>query len=87
MRVCASGRNHDVLLFYSAGVEPTFRRMSSPHSPEYTARFRFDDGDGRGPYRDGPLDSPNPRPNLTYHYKGYPPPTNGWRVSIEDGAP
>ncbi|MFI2666698.1 DNA methyltransferase [Micromonospora carbonacea] len=78
------GRNHDVLLFYAAGSNPTFNRLTSEHGPEYRARFRFDDGDGRGPYRDGPLDSPSPRPNLTYVYKGYPPPKNGWRVSIEE---
>jgi DNA modification methylase len=78
------GRNHDVLLFYSAGPDLTFNRLTIPHSAEYRARFRHNDGDGRGPYRDGPLDSPNPRPNLTYDYKGYPSPKNGWRVSLEE---
>ena len=34
-------------------------------------------------YRLAPLDSPNPRPNLTYEYKGYPPPAKGWRVKLE----
>jgi len=29
------------------------------------------------------MDSPNPRPNLYYDYKGYKPPQNGWRVNIE----
>jgi DNA modification methylase len=78
------GRNHDVLLYYGKNEPLTFNRTTTPHTPEYRARFRFDDNDGRGPYRDGPLDSPNPRPNLTYPYKGYPPPKNGWRVSIEE---
>src|SRR5690606_27533509 len=41
-----------------------------------------DDEDGRGPYRLAPLDSPNPRPNLTYEYKGFQPPAKGWRVSL-----
>jgi adenine-specific DNA-methyltransferase len=27
--------------------------------------------------------SPNPRPNMTYAYKGVPPPPNGWRYSRE----
>lgn len=27
--------------------------------------------------------SPNPRPNLMYSYKGYPPPEKGWRYSRE----
>ncbi len=29
------------------------------------------------------LRSPNPRPNLTYDYKGYKPHPNGWAVSLE----
>jgi len=32
---------------------------------------------------DSPLVSPNPRPNLTYEYKGYAPPPNGWSISKE----
>jgi site-specific DNA-methyltransferase (adenine-specific) len=77
------GRNHDVLLFYAPGAA-TFNRLTTAHTEDYRARFRFDDHDGRGPYRDGPLDSPNPRPNLTYDYKGYPPPQNGWCVSLQE---
>jgi DNA modification methylase len=75
-------RNHDVLLFYSAGTGMFFNRQAIPHTEEYRARFRHDDHDGRGPYQEAPLDSPNPRPNLTYAYKDYPPPKNGWRVSL-----
>ena len=29
------------------------------------------------------LRSPNPRPNLTYDYKGYKPHPNGWAISLE----
>lgn len=29
------------------------------------------------------MQSPNPRPNLTYAWRGYPPPPNGWRYSRE----
>lgn len=78
------GRNHDVILFYSKSGELTFNAQNVPHSEEYKARFKHDDGEGRGPYQDAPLDSPNPRPNLTYAYKGCAPPKNGWRVSIEE---
>lgn len=78
------GRNHDLLLYYSSGNDTTFHAQTTEHLDDYRARFRRDDGDGRGPYRDGPLDSPNPRPNLTYEYKGYPPPHNGWRVSRDE---
>ncbi|HLF24940.1 MAG TPA: site-specific DNA-methyltransferase [Anaerolineae bacterium] len=34
-------------------------------------------------YRLGNLASPHPRPNLTYEYRGYKPPENGWKVSID----
>lgn len=77
------GRVHDVILCYG-GPQATFRRTSIEHSAVYKERFRHDDDDGRGLYRDGPLDSPSPRPNLTYEYKGYQPPANGWRVSREE---
>jgi DNA modification methylase len=78
------GRNHDVLLFYSAGPDPVFNRLAVPHSADYRARFRHDDGDGRGPYLQASLDSPSPRPNLTYDYKSNPAPRNGWRVSLTE---
>lgn len=78
------GRNHDILLCYAASGRATFSRISTEHSDEYRARFRFDDGDGRGPYQDAPLDSPSLRPNLRYDYKGYPSPRNGWRVSLAE---
>ena len=75
------GSVHDVILMYSKGQEPVFHAQETPHGSEYLGRFTHDDHDGRGPYEGAPLDSPNPRPNLTYEYKGYPPPTNGWRVN------
>jgi DNA modification methylase len=78
------GRNHDILLVYSKGDNPVFNRLTVAHSDEYRARFRFNDNDGRGLYRDAPLDSPNLRKNLKYEYRGFPPPENGWRVSREE---
>ncbi|MFF9910678.1 DNA methyltransferase [Streptomyces sp. NPDC013457] len=78
------GRNHDIILFYSKTSDLSFTAQTTPHSDEYRARFRFDDHDGRGPYQDAPLDSPNPRPNLTFEYKGVLPPNNGWRVNLEE---
>ncbi len=64
------GNVHDVCLCYGAGPIPTFNDQQSEHGTKYTSRFTLDDGDGRGPYEGAPLDSPNPRPNLTYEYKG-----------------
>lgn len=77
------GAVHDVLLAYTKSQDFTFNVTYSLPSEEYHERFKFDDGDGRGPYQSAPLDSPNPRPNLTYDYKGYAPPPKGWRVSRE----
>ena len=48
-------------------------------------RYRFKDSDGRR-YRLGPIDSPHPRPNMMYEWKGFQPPKNGWRYSREKMA-
>ena len=76
------GANHDVMLCYGASSNAKFHAVFAEKDEAYTGRFRLDDNDGRGPYRLAPLDSPNPRPNLTYEYKGFAPPTKGWRVSL-----
>lgn len=76
----------DTLLFYSKTDSYTFNRLYTPHTPSYVETFyRYTEADGRR-YRLGDMSSPNPRPNLTYVYKGYTPPTNGWRVSREKMA-
>lgn len=75
------GANHDVILAYGKSDAAYFTPARREPDAEYLARFTYDDNDGRGPYRLAPLDSPNPRPNLTYEYKGYSPPAKGWRVS------
>ncbi|TDG37456.1 site-specific DNA-methyltransferase [Pedobacter changchengzhani] len=45
-------------------------------------RFNNIDENGRK-FMKSPLQSPNPRPNLTYDYKGYKTPKNGYSISIE----
>lgn len=75
------GDVHDVILRYAKGDSPHFSPVYLEPNDTYNSRFRLDDNDGRGPYRLAPLDSPNPRPNLTYEYKGFSPPAKGWRVS------
>jgi site-specific DNA-methyltransferase (adenine-specific) len=77
------GAVHDTILVYVKDQHYKFNVTYSMQDEEYRERFRFDDGDGRGPYQSAPLDSPNPRPNLTYEYKGFSPPPKGWRVSRE----
>ncbi|HDH00640.1 MAG TPA: site-specific DNA-methyltransferase, partial [Nitrospirae bacterium] len=52
---------------------------------DIATRYRFQDQDGRR-YRLGPIDSPNPRPNMMYEWKGFQPPQKGWRYSQEKMA-
>jgi adenine-specific DNA-methyltransferase len=76
----------DSILWFSKSDHMNF-------SPEFTLdddetqkyikeRFIDKDPDGRR-WMKSPIVSPNPRPNLTYDYKGYTPPKNGWSISIE----
>lgn len=77
------GTTHDVILNYVKADGAYFVAPRREPDEEYLARFSQDDGDGRGRYHLAPLDSPSPRPNLTYEYKGFQPPAKGWRVSRE----
>jgi adenine specific DNA methylase Mod len=77
------GAVHDVILVYAKSSQAKFKPIFLEVDDDYLSRFRLDDNDGKGLYRLAPLDSPNPRPNLTYVYKGYQPPAKGWRVSRE----
>ena len=47
-------------------------------------RYRYNDDKGR--FRLGPIDSPNPRPNMMYEWKGFQHPAKGWRYSKETMA-
>ncbi|HLX88790.1 MAG TPA: DNA methyltransferase [Acidimicrobiales bacterium] len=77
------GAVHDSLLAYAKSNKYKFNPVYAIKDEDYLDRFRLDDHDGKGPYRIAPLDSPNPRPNLTYEYKGFQPPAKGWRVKRE----
>jgi site-specific DNA-methyltransferase (adenine-specific) len=44
-------KSHDVIFFYTKGPEWTWHMPSRPYGVEYLERFKWDDGDGRGPYR------------------------------------
>ncbi|MCC6974553.1 MAG: restriction endonuclease, partial [Anaerolineae bacterium] len=73
----------DSILFYSKGGKFTFNVQYLPHSEAYLNDFyNRVDQDGRRYTLDN-ITSPNPRPNLTYVWKGFQPPTNGWRYSQE----
>ncbi|MCC6328494.1 MAG: restriction endonuclease [Acidobacteria bacterium] len=73
----------DAILFYCKSKKARFNVVKVPHSAEYIEKF-FTKTDVHGRrYASNNLQSPNPRPNLTYPYKGFPPPANGWKVSLE----
>jgi len=75
------GTQTDTILFYSKTSNNVFRDVTKPLRDEYVRGFyKFIDDNGRK-YRIADLSSPSPRPNLTYEYKGYSPPKNGWAIS------
>jgi site-specific DNA-methyltransferase (adenine-specific) len=76
------GRSHDVIFFYARSDKYLLNRFYHAHDPGYLETF-FTHKDERGRYKLENLTSPNPRPNLIYDYKGWPPPAKGWRVRRE----
>jgi len=76
----------DVILFYTKSDKYLFNARYTSYSEEYIkSYYRYFDEKGRRFSIDN-LRSPNPRPNLTYDYKGYKPHQNGWSVSQEKMA-
>ena len=76
------GNVADTILFYGDRININDVRM--PYEQAYVDRYyRYDDRDGRGPYTLDNMTSPNPQPNLTYEWRGYPAPVKGWHYSEE----
>ncbi len=76
----------DTIFFYTKSNQFTWNPIHNPHSPEYVAsKYRYTDTDGRRYMLDN-MTSPNPRPNMTYEWRGFPPPPYGWRYSRETMA-
>jgi adenine-specific DNA-methyltransferase len=79
--------DHNYVLVYASGPAWETRRLASKESKR--SHFRNPDDDPRGPWFDGnPLNSPKPRPNLTFDLVApngnvIKPPANGWRWSRE----
>jgi len=77
--------DHNTILVYSRQFGWESNRL--PASLEDLPHFKNPDDDPRGPWFDGnPLNSPAPRPELTYDIVGpngdtISPPANGWRWS------
>jgi DNA modification methylase len=50
------GRVSDHLLYYTKSANYTWNQQYQPHNPDYVRKsYRYDDNDGRGPYRKLPL--------------------------------
>lgn len=77
------GNLSDVIFYYTKTDKYTFNQQFALYDEDYIEQnFKYIDEDGRR-YSSSDLRSPNPRPNLTYEYKGYKPHPNGWSVSLE----
>lgn len=77
------GNITDHILYFAKSPTFTWNRQYVPFSKEYIENwYRNVDDKGRR-YMSSDLASPHPRPNLTYEYKGFRPPANGWKVSLE----
>lgn len=73
----------DSIFFYTMSDKFIWNPSYLEHNEEYLAtKYRYSDPDGRR-YRLDNLTSPNPRPNMTYEWMGFPPPAFGWRYSVE----
>lgn len=73
---------HDVIYFYARGAFP-FNDVYVPHDSDYIeSKYVHVDKQGRK-YRLDNITSPNPRPNMTYVWRGHQPPALGWRYSKE----
>ncbi|MGS0974137.1 DNA methyltransferase [Burkholderia glumae] len=77
---------HDTIFFYTRSDAFTWNKQFTEHSESYLkSKYGSVDKNGRR-YRLDNITSPNPRPNMTYVWKGFPPPANGWRYSQEKMA-
>jgi adenine-specific DNA-methyltransferase len=75
----------DYILWYSKSQNYTINHiftLDDDNTQKYIReKFTLIDQKTGRKFRTSPLQSPNPRPNLMYEYKGYRPPKNGWSVS------
>ncbi|KAA6310873.1 DNA adenine methyltransferase YhdJ, partial [termite gut metagenome] len=75
----------DTIFYYSKGETFTYNPIYVALSSKYTSSFyKYDDGDGKGLYRlDNAANPSRVWKAGLYEYKGYSPPKNGWRYSLE----
>lgn len=75
------GITHDIIMWRTKSDTYTWNPQHEPYSDEYLARFTLKTPDGR-PYQLDNITSPNPRPNMTYEWRGCSPPAMGWRYEL-----
>jgi site-specific DNA-methyltransferase (adenine-specific)/adenine-specific DNA-methyltransferase len=73
---------HDVLLWRAKSPSFVWNPQFDSYSSEYLdSKYSQVDSTGRH-YRLGDLTSPNPRPTMTYEWRGHKPPMAGWRYEL-----
>jgi adenine-specific DNA-methyltransferase len=73
------GTVHDTVLFKTKSDRFVWNPQFEPYSEQYiSSHYTQRNADGRR-YQLDNLTSPNPRPNMTYEWRGHKPPVNGWR--------
>ena len=74
---------HDAILWRTKSERFVWNEQHEPYDETYlTAKYTNVSQDGRR-YRLDNLTSPNPRPNMTYEWRGHAPPAMGWRYEME----
>jgi site-specific DNA-methyltransferase (adenine-specific) len=73
----------DSIFLYGGSDDYVFNPVYIPYSEEYIEKYYTQVDETGRRFQLVSLRSPNPRPNLTYDYKGYKPHRNGWAVSRE----
>jgi site-specific DNA-methyltransferase (adenine-specific) len=73
----------DIVFFYAKSNKHVFQKQHVEYPQAYIDKYyRWKEPNGRR-FQLVTLRSPNPRPNLSYVYKGVQPHKNGWAVSLE----
>ena len=77
------GTVHETILFKTKTDSYIWNPQFEPYSDQYVnSKYTHRTPEGRR-YRLDNLTSPNPRPNMTYEWRGHKPPTFGWRYEFD----
>jgi DNA methylase len=73
---------HDTIMWWTRGDRYIWNPQYEPYDESYlSSKYTNETPDGRR-YRLDNLTSPNPRPNMTYVWRGHEPPAAGWRYEL-----